>query len=210
MGASGLAAGIVIALAALVLLVLAVLGMGLLLVGGLSRRRSGRPLVWAGAVMLGIAASAAIGVVVWAGVTGDPDTLELDLREPLTTASLDKEQMPGFPGVYDYASDRVDLVLPDGSRFASDAGTVTVWSDDGLVTSVKINRPMTTRSEAADVIRTWADDLGIEPYAIDETTDRAWSETHTHAGAEVVLSMQPGPDGDARPSLAINLPSAQQ
>ncbi|WP_370617924.1 hypothetical protein [Mumia sp. Pv 4-285] len=205
MGASGLAAGLLVALAALVLLGLAVLGMGLLLAGGLSRRPGGRPLVWAGASMLAVVAAVAIAVVVWVGLTSDPDTLELDLREPVTAASLDKEQMPGFPGVYDYGSDRVELVLPDGTELSSDADAVTVWTDEDVVTSVKVNRRTTSQGEAVDVVRAWADDLDLETPGLDSDGDLPWSTTQPAGGAEVTLSLQPVPDGRAKPFLSIDV-----
>ncbi|MGH1561747.1 hypothetical protein [Mumia sp. DW29H23] len=206
MGPSGLAAGILIALAGLVLLALALSGMALLVLGALANQRRGsRPLVWTGASLLALVAVAVVATLVWVRFSSDPDTLELDLREPISAASLDKEEMPGFPGVYDYSSDRVALVLPDGTHFASDADAVTVWTEDGTVTSVRINRQMMSRTAATTVVQDWAGDLGLG--SPDPGSSGAWSVSEPAGGAEARLSLQPGTDGGARPFLAIEVSS---
>jgi hypothetical protein len=64
-----------------------------------------------------------------------------------------------FPGMRDYNSDRIDLVLPEGERFEAEVDGVLVWSDDGYVTRVTFDRRAREEGEAETVSATWEAEL---------------------------------------------------
>jgi len=207
MGASGLVAGIVLVLALIGLSALVIVGLVLLVAGGLARQGRGSTiLVRSGSGVLVAVAVVVVGVLVWARWSGDPGTLQLDLRAPVSAASLDKEPMPGFPGAYDYNSDRVEMVLPDGSRFATDVVTATLWADGDLVTSVQLSDRAMPTEEAVEVIERWAEALGARPIGIDTAAGTRWSDAVLAGGLEAEMSLQPlGSGAESRPFLSIEL-----
>lgn len=206
MGAAGLAAGIVLVLAAAVLLVLGVLGLALLVLGAVANHRRGsRPLIWTGASLLALVGVIVVAVLGWVWINADPKTLELDLRQPVSASSLDKDDMPGFPGAYEYDSDRVELVLPDGTEFASDADSIVVWTDDGVVTSIKISRRTAPRERAVEIAQAWADDLGLGTPGLDAASDESWSTRTLAHDAVVRVALTPVADARAMPSLSIDV-----
>ncbi len=118
-----------------------------------------KPLAWSGVAVLAVPVLFIATLVVWARIVRDPDTIELDLREPIQLSSL-PEDNENFPGMRDYDSDHVDLVLPDGERFEAEVDGVLVWSDDGYVTRVTFDRRARQEGEAETLGATWEAELG--------------------------------------------------
>ncbi len=207
MGAAGLAAGIVVVLAVLALGVVAVAGAVLLLTGVVSHQRRGSaPLLWAGAGALGLASAVATWTFVWAQLAADPDTLRVDLREPVTVASLDKDDLPGYPGAYEYESDRVELVLPDGSLFRSEVYTATLWADDEVVRSISLSQRAMPTDEAVEAIRAWADELDARPIGLETAAGTVWTDSVLAGGLDAELSLQPiGSGAESRAFLTIEV-----
>lgn len=207
MGASGLAAGILLVLAVLALGALAVAGVVLLVIGVRAHQRRGSaPLLWAGAGALGLVAALGMWTLVWAQLADDPDTLRLDLREPVTVASLNKEHMPGYPGAYEYESDRVELVLPDGSQFRSEVYTATLWAGGEVVRSVSLSQRAMPTDEAVDAIRAWADELDARPIGLETAAGTVWTDSVLAGGLDAELSLQPiGAGAESRAFLTIEL-----
>lgn len=158
MGAGG--AVLIIVVGAILLFIMAV-GL-ILLVAAAVVRMSGknpRPVAWSGVAVLAVPVLFIATLVAWAQLTRDPDTIELDLREPVRLSSL-PEDNEEFPGMRDYDSDRIALVLPDGDRFEAEVDGVLVWSEDGYVTRVTFERRARKDGEATTLSRTWEKDLG--------------------------------------------------
>jgi hypothetical protein len=158
MGAGGAVLIIVVGAVLLGLLILAVV---LLVAAGVVRMsgKNPKPLAWSGVGVLAIPVLFVATLVVWAQIVRDPDTIELDLREPILLSSLPDDN-EDFPGVRDYDSEHVDLVLPDGERFQADVDGVLVWSDDGYVTRVTFDRRAREAGEAEALGSTWRAELG--------------------------------------------------
>ncbi|NGN91562.1 hypothetical protein G5C66_02250 [Nocardioides sp. KC13] len=158
MGAGGAVLIIVVGAVLLFLVAVALV----LLVAAAVVRASGknpRPLAWTGVGVLAIPVLFVATLVVWAQTVRDPDTIELDLREPVLLSSL-PEDNEEFPGMRDYDSKHVDLVLPDGERFEAEVDGVLVWSDDGYVTRVTFDRRAREQGEAESLGETWEAALG--------------------------------------------------
>lgn len=133
-----------------------------LLVAAAVVRASGknpRPLAWTGIGVLAVPVLFVAALVVWGQIARDPDTIELDLREPIQLSSL-PEDNEEFPGMRDYDSEHIDLVLPDGERFEAEVDGVLVWSDDGYVTRVTFDRRAGQAGEAETLRATWEAELG--------------------------------------------------
>ncbi|MFE3997785.1 hypothetical protein ACFX43_03160 [Nocardioides sp. YIM B13467] len=158
MGAGG--AVLIIVVGAILLFFVAV-GLILLVAAGAVRLsgKNPKPLAWSGVGVLAVPVLFIATLVVWAQVTRDPDTIELDLREPIQLSSL-PEDNEEFPGMRDYNSDRIDLVLPDGERFEAEVDGVLVWSDDGYVTRVTFDRRADEEGETESLTREWERELG--------------------------------------------------
>ncbi|TQL66684.1 hypothetical protein FB381_0548 [Nocardioides albertanoniae] len=158
MGAGG---AVLLLFVAAVLLIFIVIGVVVLVVAagvGLSGRDA-RPLFWGGGIVLAVPVVFVVGVAVFAQVTGDPDTIELDLRDPVRLSSLPDDN-ESFPGMRDYDSDHVDLLLPGGRHFEADVDGVAVWSKDGYVTQVTFDRRARDAGEAQGLARAWERQLG--------------------------------------------------
>lgn len=158
MGAGG--AVLIIVVGAALLFFVAV-GVILLVAAGLVRLsgKNPKPLAWSGVGVLAVPVLFIATLVGFAQLTRDPDTIELDLREPIRLSSL-PEDNESFPGMRDYASDRVDLVLPDGRHFEAEVDGVLVWSKDGYVTRVSFDRRARKDGEATSLSRAWDKELG--------------------------------------------------
>ena len=157
MGAGG--AVLIIVVGAILLFFVAV-GVILLVAAGVVRLsgKNPKPLAWSGVGVLAVPVLFIATLVVWGQLTRDPDTIELDLREPIQLSSL-PEDNEEFPGMRDYNSDRIDLVLPDGDRFEAEVDGVLVWSDDGYVTRVTFDRRARDEGEAETLGATWEAEL---------------------------------------------------
>lgn len=157
MGAGG---AVLIIVVGAVLLFIVAIGVILLVAAGAVRLSGNnpKPLAWSGVGVLAVPVLFIATLVVWAQVTRDPDTIELDLREPIQLSSL-PEDNEEFPGMRDYDSDRIDLVLPDGDRFEAEVDGVLVWSDDGYVTRVTFDRRAREKDEAAALAADWENEL---------------------------------------------------
>ncbi|MFI5622483.1 hypothetical protein ACIA03_03365 [Nocardioides sp. NPDC051685] len=158
MGAGG---AVLIIVVGAVLLAFVVLAVALLVAAGAVRMsgKNPRPLAWTGLGVLAIPVLFVATLVVWSQIVRDPDTIELDLREPIQLSSL-PEDNEEFPGMRDYDSDHVDLVLPDGERFKAEVDGVLVWSDDGYVSRVTFDRRAREEGEAATLGAAWEAELG--------------------------------------------------
>ena len=143
------------------LLVLVVVGIVMLVIAAVVRRsgRNQRPLAWTGFGVLMVPVLFLVGVVVFGQLTEDPDTIVLDLREPIRLSSLPEDDEE-FPGMRDYDSEHVDLVLPHGERFKAEVDGVLVWTDDGYVTRVSFDRRAREQGEAETLGATWEAELG--------------------------------------------------
>lgn len=158
MGAGG--AVLIIVVGAILLFFVAV-ALALLVAAAVVRLsgKNPKPLAWSGVGVLAVPVLFIATLVVSAQLTRDPDTIELDLREPILLSSLpaDNEE---FPGMRDYNTDRVDLVLPDGRHFEAEVDGVLVWSDDGYVTRVTFDRRARQEGETETLTREWERELG--------------------------------------------------
>ena len=121
--------------------------------------RNPKPLAWSGVGVLAVPVLFVATLVVWAQLTRDPDTIELDLREPIRLSSL-PEDNEEFPGMRDYDTEYIDLVLPDGQRFTAKVDGVLVSSDDGYVTRVTFDRRARQEGEAESLGAAWGAELG--------------------------------------------------
>jgi hypothetical protein len=158
MGAGG---AVLIIVVGAVLLFFVAVGVILLVAAGAVRwsGKNPKPLAWSGVGVLAVPVLFIATLVGWTQLTRDPDTIELDLREPIQLASL-PEDNEEFPGMRDYNSDRIDLVLPDGDRFEAEVDGVLVWSDDGYVTRVTFDRRAHEEGETESLTREWERELG--------------------------------------------------
>jgi hypothetical protein len=158
MGAGG--AVLIIVVGAILLFFVAV-GVILLVAAGVVRLsgKNPKPLAWSGVGVLAVPVLFIATLVVFAQLTRDPDTIELDLREPIQLSSL-PEDNEEFPGMRDYNSDRIDLVLPDGERFEAEVDGVLIWSEDGYVTRVTFDRRAREAGETESLTREWERQLG--------------------------------------------------
>lgn len=157
MGAGG--AVLIIVVGAILLFFVAV-GVILLVAAGVVRLsgKNPKPLAWSGVGVLAVPVLFIATLVVFAQLTRDPDTIELDLREPVLLSSL-PEDNEEFPGMRDYDSDQVDLVLPDGDRFEAEVDGVLVWSEDGYVTRVTFDRRAREEGETETLGAAWEAEL---------------------------------------------------
>lgn len=158
MGAGGAVLFIVVGA---ILLFFVAVGVILLVAAGVVRLsgKNPKPLAWSGVGVLAVPVLFIATLVVFAQLTRDPDTIELDLREPIQLSSL-PEDNEEFPGMRDYNSDRIDLVLPDGERFEAEVDGVLIWSKDGYVTRVSFDRRARKDGEATVLSRAWDEELG--------------------------------------------------
>ena len=158
MGAGG---AVLIILVGAVLLLFVVVGLILLVAAGAVRLsgKNPKPLAWSGAAVLAVPVLFVAVMIVFAQIVEDPDTIELDLREPIQLSSL-PEDNEDFPGIRDYDSHHVDVVLPDGERFEAEVDGVVVWSDDGYVTRVTFDRRAREAGEAETLGAAWEAGLG--------------------------------------------------
>ena len=158
MGAGG---AVLIIIVGAVLLFFVAVAVALLVAAAVVRLsgKNPKPLAWSGVAVLAVPVLFVATLVVWAQIVRDPDTIELDLREPIQLSSL-PEDNEEFPGMRDYDSDHVDLVLPDGERFEAEVDGVLVWSDDGYVTRVTFDRRAHQEGEAETLGATWETELG--------------------------------------------------
>ncbi|MEI7055022.1 hypothetical protein WBG06_04330 [Nocardioides sp. CCNWLW239] len=158
MGAGG---AVLILVVGVILLAVVAAGIILLVAAGAVRLsgRNPKPLFWSGVGVLAVPVLFVAVLVTYAQLTGDPDTISLDLREPVAISSL-PEDGESFVGMRDYDSDHIELVLPDGERFEADVDGVLVWSDDGYVTRVTFDRRAREAGEAADLAADWENELG--------------------------------------------------
>ncbi|GGR46293.1 hypothetical protein GCM10010197_09960 [Nocardioides luteus] len=133
-----------------------------LLVASLVARTAGknpRPLLWTGLGVLAIPVVAIGGLVVFAQLDSDPDTIELDLREPVRFSSL-PDDGESFPGMRDYDSERISLVLPDGRSFEAEVDGVLISSENGYVTRISFDRRAREDGEAEALYRDWREGVG--------------------------------------------------
>lgn len=158
MGAGG---AVLIIVVGAVLLFFVAVGLILLVAAGAVRLsgKNPKPLAWSGVGVLAVPVLFIATLVVWSQATRDPDTIELDLRKPIQLASL-PEDNEEFPGMRDYNSDRIDLVLPDGERFEAEVDGVLIWSDDGYVNRVTFDRRAREEGETESLTREWERELG--------------------------------------------------
>jgi hypothetical protein len=158
MGAGG---AVLIIVVGAVLLGLVALAVALLIAAGVVRLsgKNPKPLAWTGVGVLAIPVLFVAALVVVGQLTGDPDTIELDLREPVRLSSL-PEDNEDFPGMRDYESGRIDLVLPDGDHFEAEVDGVLVWSEDGYVTRVTFDRRAREEGGTESLTREWERELG--------------------------------------------------
>ena len=158
MGAGG--AVLIIVVGAFLLFFVAV-GVILLVAAGVVRLsgKNPKPLAWSGVGVLAVPVLFIATLVVFAQLTRDPDTIELDLREPIQLSSL-PEDNEEFPGMRDYDSERIDLVLPDGERFEAEVDGVLIWSEGGYVTRVTFDRRAREAGETESLTREWERRLG--------------------------------------------------
>lgn len=158
MGAGG---AVLIIVVGAILLFLVAVALVLLVAAGVVRLsgKNPRPLAWSGVGVLAVPVLFIATLVVFAQLTRDPDTIELDLREPVLLSSL-PEDNEEYPGMRDYDSDHVDLVLPDGERFKAEVDGVLVWSDDGYVTRVTFDRRGREAGETESLTLEWERELG--------------------------------------------------
>ncbi|EGD45616.1 hypothetical protein ACWZJV_12075 [Nocardioides sp. WG-D5] len=158
MGAGGAVLIIVVGAVLLIFVAVALV----LLVAAAVVRTSGknpRPLAWTGVGVLAIPVLFVAVLVVWGQLVRDPDTIELDLREPVQLSSL-PEDNEDFPGMRDYDSEHIDLILPGGERFEAEVDGVLVWSDDGYVIGVTFDRRAREEGETESLTREWERELG--------------------------------------------------
>ncbi|MFE6645917.1 hypothetical protein ACFVJS_05105 [Nocardioides sp. NPDC057772] len=158
MGAGGAVLIIVVGAVLLLLVVVALVLLGAAAAVRLSGKNA-KPLAWTGVGLLAVPVLFVATLVAWAQLVRDPDTIELDLREPIRLSSL-PEDNEDFPGIRDYDSDHIDLVLPDGERFRAEVDGVLVWSEGGYVTRVTFDRRARKDGEAAALCRAWEKELG--------------------------------------------------
>ena len=158
MGAGG---AVLLLLVGAVLLVFIVVGVVLLVAAAVVRvsGKNPRPLAWTGVSVLAVPVLFVAGVVVFAQLTRDPDTIELDLREPVRLSSL-PEDNEDYPGMRDYDSEHVDLRLPDGRHFEAEVDGVLISSEDGYVTRVTFDRRAQEEGETESLTRKWERELG--------------------------------------------------
>lgn len=158
MGAGG---AVLIIVVGAVLLGFVALAIALLVAAGVVRMsgRNPKPLAWTGVGVLAVPVLFVAALVVFSQLTRDPGTIEIDLREPVLLSSL-PEDNESYPGMRDYASDRVDLVLPDGRRFEAEVDGVLVGSKDGYVTRVTFDRRAQKDGETESLAREWERELG--------------------------------------------------
>lgn len=185
MGAGG--AVLIIVVGAILLFFVAV-ALVLLVTAGVVRLsgKNPRPLAWSGVGVLAVPVLFIATLVVWGQVTRDPDTIELDLREPILLSSL-PEDNEDFPGMRDYNTDRVDLVLPDGDRFEAEVDGVLVWSEDGYVTRITFDRRAREEGETESLTREWARELG------DAGTVEADADYSDHGRVRAAVLADPSP-----------------
>lgn len=191
MGAGG---AVLILVVGVILLAVVAVGVLLLVAAGVVRLsgRNPKPLLWSGVGVLAVPVLFVAVIVVYSQITADPDTISLDLREPVTLSSL-PEDGENFPGMRDYDSGHVDLVLPDGSEFEAEVDGVLVWSDDGYVTRVTFDRRARDEGETEAFARTWAEQLG-EAGTVEVDPDYS---DHGRVRGEVVASRGGGGDDQA-------------
>ncbi|NYI79835.1 hypothetical protein [Nocardioides panzhihuensis] len=158
MGAGG---AFLIIIVGAVLLGFVALAIALLVAAGVVRMsgRNPKPLAWTGVGVLAIPVLFVVTLVVFSQLNRDPGTIEIDLREPVRLSSL-PEDNEAYPGIRDYASERVDLVLPDGRRFEAEVDGVLVWSKDGYVTRVSFDRRARKDGETESLTHEWERELG--------------------------------------------------
>ncbi|SDK28427.1 hypothetical protein SAMN05428985_103397 [Nocardioides sp. YR527] len=158
MGAGG---AVLIIVVGAILLFFVTVALVLLVAAGVVRLsgKNPKPLAWSGVGVLAVPVLFVATLVVWSQVTRDPDTIELDLREPVRLSSL-PEDNEDFPGIRDYDSDRIDLVLPDGEHFEAEVDGILVWSDDVYVTRVTFDRRAREKGETESLTRKWERELG--------------------------------------------------
>lgn len=158
MGAGG---AVLIIIVGAILLFFVAVALILLVAAGVVRLsgKNPKPLAWSGVAVFAVPVLFVATLVVWAQFVRDPDTIELDLREPVRLSSL-PEDNENFPGMRDYDSDHVDLVLPDGERFEAEVDGVLVWSEDGYVTRVTFDRRAREEGETESLTREWERALG--------------------------------------------------
>ncbi|MFE6506478.1 hypothetical protein ACFVDI_10980 [Nocardioides sp. NPDC057767] len=158
MGAGG---AVLIIVVGAVLLFFVAVAVALLVAAAVVRLsgKNPKPLAWTGVGVLAVPVLFVATLVVWAQIVRDPDTIELDLREPIQLSSL-PEDNEEFPGMRDYDSEHIDLVLPDGERFEAEVDGVLVWSDDGYVTRITFDRRAREEGETASLTRRWEKELG--------------------------------------------------
>lgn len=158
MGAGG---AVLLLLIGAMLLVFIVVGVILLIAAAVVHLsgKNPRPLAWAGVGVLAVPVIFVAGVAVLGQLTGDPDTVEIDLRDPVSLSSL-PEDNETYPGMRDYDSDHIDLRLPDGRRFEAEVDGVLVSTTDGYVSRVTFDRRATEAGETETVSREWEKQLG--------------------------------------------------
>lgn len=168
-----------IALAFLLILVIAVLGIGLLigvvlLIVALVRVSAGkraRGLAWTGGIFTALPFVVIAMFFAYGWMVSDPDPLELDLRSDIKVKDLPGEKFPGFPA-YDYDTGNVDLRLAGGARFRTPVDGAVVWFDQGsgLATGVELSQRTKTLAGGRSVAAGWADELGLPKDGLDEAT----------------------------------------
>lgn len=190
---------------AAVLVVLLVLGVALLIAHAARRRRAAddarprRGLLVAGVALVVIAVGVPVVGVVISSATGQPDPLVFDLRHGMDEGELYGDPMPGFQGFYDYHQGRTRLRLPGGRDATMQVKGSVATVTDGEVRSVSISWIAEPPARAAQRVRRWAKQLGLDADGVREAPNDApheWSDSTSLPGMRATASLQPVSGGE--------------
>jgi hypothetical protein len=189
MGAGAAVVGILVVIG-LVVLGFVILG-AVLLIAGLAgqpnRPRRLNGVAWAGIATLATPAIAFVVLLVWVQLYGPPATVRLDLRQPISAASINSEYR-GPSGFKNWGSDQVEITLPDGALFNASTDNVFAIYDDGLVNTIELGNTAPWADVNAQ-LEQWATGLGLTAQGLDGDPD--WEQTGTVHGVHVRLVRQP-------------------
>ncbi|MCZ4496548.1 MAG: Adenine deaminase-related protein [Thermoleophilia bacterium] len=202
MGLGSIGAAFVLLFMIAALAILLVVAIVLLLVYGARRRAGAAPSRWllrTAIALIAVVLAVPIVGILWGSASADPDTLTLDLRETIAEKSLPGEEMPGFPGFYDYDSERVELRLPQGKRLGSPVTKAAVTVEDGVADSVSLRGPAESPKRAAERAAEWAKGLELETSGLEDAADSSsteWTSEAAIGNVATKLSLQPVKDGE--------------
>lgn len=197
----GLLAGLLLALIVLVLLAMLGAAIVLFIIYGVRRARGRQPsfvLPWIGFGLV-LAVAALVVAAIGSARSSNPDPLELDLRRPVQESSLPGEEMPGFPGFYDYTTDHVDWRLPEGRRFRAEVDKVVLTVDGGKLDTAAVSYGAASPSRAQHRVEAWARELRIDAPGLDDAIDdpsTEWAVEQRIGRYDARLSLQPVSDGE--------------